>query len=72
MNHNYNTWSNSNINNKQEPAVNGYTLAKLEQILDINSLRDQVINMKDMVIKRQLEENKKLSEMWQSRKQVAQ
>ena len=72
MNHNYNTWSNSNINNKQEPIVNGYTLAKLEQILDINSLRDQVINMKDMVIKRQLEENKKLSEMWQSRKQVAQ
>ena len=52
--------------------MNGYTLAKLEQILDINSLRDQVINMKDMVIKRQLEENKKLSEMWQSRKQVAQ
>ena len=30
MNHKYNTRSNSNINNKQEPLMNGDVLAKLE------------------------------------------
>ena len=40
--------------------MNGDALAKLEHniLTNINSLRDKVINMKDTMIKRLLEENK--------------
>ena len=57
MTHKYNTQT------KKEAVVSNETLAKGEEnISTINCLREEIINFKDIVIKRLQEENKKLRE----------
>lgn len=56
---------NTNIIKKQTSVMNGEILAKLGYniLTNISSLRDDVINMKNTVIKRLLKLNKNLSEI---------
>ena len=57
MTHNYNTQT------KKEAVVSNEALAQVkENISTINCLKEEIINLKDIVIKRLQEENKKLRE----------
>ena len=58
MTHEYNTRT------KKEAVVSNEALAKVEEniISTINCLKEEIINLKDVVIKRLQEENKKLRE----------
>ena len=58
MTNEYNTWT------KKEAVVSNEALAKVEEniISTINCLKEEIINLKDIVTKRLQEENKKLQE----------
>ena len=58
MTNEYNTWT------KKEAVVSNEALAKVQEniISTINCLKEEIINLKDIVIKRLQEENKKLRE----------
>ena len=60
MTHEYNTRT------KKEAVVKNEALAKVEEniISTINCLKEEIINLKDIVIKRLQEENKKLREKY--------
>ena len=57
MTHKCNTWT------KKEEVVSNEALAKVEEnISTINCLKEEIINLQDIVVKRLQEENKKLQE----------
>ena len=58
MTNEYNTWT------KKEAVVSNEALAKVQEniISTINCLKEEIINLKDIVIKRLQEESKKLRE----------